>query len=74
MNLAEFARWCVSEGPFHGCDLDGGTVQEKAEKCGIIRQVPYDPSVHGENDVGVEPGDPWLVFTDEFEAMIKHRK
>ena len=71
MNLAEFARWCVEEGPFQGCDLDGGSVQEMATKFGILREEPYDPARHGENEVDAEPGDPWWVFSDEFKTELK---
>lgn len=62
--LRAFARWAVQEGPFNGCDLDGGDVQTKAIEFGIIVQTQYDPATHGEPDTGVdiEPGDPWFVF------------
>ncbi len=60
-----FAKWCLTEGPFQGCDLDGGCVQEAALKFGIIKQVEYDPKVHGEETIcDVEPGDPWFVLID----------
>ena len=67
MDLKEFVLWCIEEGPFEGCDLDGGAVQEKAVECGILKEVAYDPERHGEPDVDVEPGDPWFEFTDEFK-------
>jgi hypothetical protein len=57
MDLAEFSRWCVQDGPFCGCDLDGGSVQAKASEYGIIQREPYDPAKHGDNDVGADPGD-----------------
>ena len=56
-----FAMWCLAEGPFAGCDLDGGSVQDAALRYGIVKQVPYDPQIHGEESGWVEPGDPWFV-------------
>lgn len=61
--LRAFARWAVAEGPFNGCSLDGGDIQEKAVQFGILREVKYDPSTHGPNDVDAEAGDPWFEFT-----------
>jgi hypothetical protein len=47
-----------------GCDLDGGSVQEAAVKFGVVKEVKYDPAIHGEADYGEEPGDPWFVMVD----------
>lgn len=66
MNLAEFARWAIENGPFDGCDLDGGSVQEKAEACGILVKTVYDPDKHGGNSVAKQ-GDDWFLFSDEFK-------
>lgn len=68
MNLAEFARWAIENGPFEGSDLDGASVQEKATACGILSKVKYDPAKHGGNSVGAEYGDDWYVFTPAFKA------
>jgi hypothetical protein len=57
-----FARWCIKEAA--GSDVDGCALQERAIKCGIVREVPYDPEKHGENDYDAEPGDPWLEFVE----------
>lgn len=60
-----FAREIISG---DGCDWagnwDGGSIQDLAVKYGIIREVTYDPDVHGPNDSGAEPGDPWFVFVE----------
>lgn len=70
MDLEKFARWCVQEGPFSGCDLDGGDVQAKAFECGLLTKTKYDPAVHGEDNADyVEPGDAWFVFSDEFNKV-----
>ena len=72
MNIAEFARWCIDEGPFNGCDLDGGSVQQKAIECGLIVETKYDPDIHGESNIPcVSPGDRWYVFSDELTAMLE---
>lgn len=61
--LVEFARWIISAGPWDGCHIDGGDVQDKAEKLGLIIKTKYDPAIHGENSEA-EPGDDWYVFSD----------
>lgn len=68
MKIAKFVRWCITEGCFAGCDLDGGSVQDMAVECGIIKPVKYDPKAHGPNNVGAEAGDDWFVFSDKFKA------
>ncbi len=39
-----------------GHGMDGGDIQALGEKLGLLREVPYDPQVHGE-DVEADPGD-----------------
>lgn len=70
MQLAEFARWAIQEGPFEGCHLDGADVQEKAVKFGLLERTTYDPAIHGESDVA-ESGDEWFVFTDAFKTALR---
>ncbi len=65
--LREFFRWAMTEGPWDGCDLDGGDVQEKACKLGLIIKTKYDPAKHGEPPAAfdfcdIEPGDDWYVI------------
>jgi hypothetical protein len=60
-----FAVWCLTQGPWSGCDLDGGDVQAKALELGIIKQVPFDPKIHDEEAMcDVEPGDPWFSLVE----------
>lgn len=59
--LAEFARWALRDGSFSGHDLDGGSVQDKAEALGLIVKTKYDPAIHGDCDC-CEAGDDWFVF------------
>ena len=63
-NYKEFAQWAIREGAWDGCDLDGAMIQQKAVELGIVKQVPYDPEVHGESEFDCPPGDPWFVFVD----------
>lgn len=70
MNLAEFARWAVENGPFEGCDLDGGDVQEKAVACGIIVQTTYNPAKHGPCHE-CDPGDPYYEYSQDFSAELR---
>lgn len=48
--LAEFFRWAMENGPFNGCDLDGGGVQDKAASLGLIEPA--------------KDRDDWWVYTD----------
>lgn len=68
LKLADFAKWCITEGCFDGCDLDGGSLQDQAVKFGIIEETKYDPVKHGTNNVDAAPGDPWFIFTPAFKA------
>lgn len=71
MNLAEFARWAVTNGTWEGCDLDGGDIQDKALECGIIVETKYDPEKHGEHPYAApELGDTWYVFSDDLNAAL----
>jgi len=62
--MVEFIRWAIQESAFAGCDLDGGSVQAKAEALGLIKSTRFDPAIHGEHPDAVY-GDPWYVFCDE---------
>lgn len=60
--VIEFAQWAIREGSWQGCDLDGGSIQEKAEALGLIKSEPYDPAIHGPNEFDPAPGDPYYTF------------
>lgn len=64
--LAEFARLMIGEVSWAGSSIDGGDIQDRAEKLGLIAPVPggYDPDKHGPNDYDAEPGDIWYEYTD----------
>lgn len=64
--LRAFTRWAIEEGSFAGCDLDGGSIQDKAVELGILVRTKYDPAVHGESD-SAERGDDWFVFASALE-------
>ena len=59
--LVEFARYIIKSYAW-GQTVDGGDVQDTAERLGLIVEVPYDPAIHGENDCDAQPGDPWFEF------------
>ena len=63
--IKDFARWVVEESVFNGCDLSGADIQTEAERVGLLRKVPFDPTKH--EDVwgtGVRPGEDWYEFTE----------
>ncbi|MEH2508725.1 hypothetical protein V1291_000079 [Nitrobacteraceae bacterium AZCC 1564] len=67
---AKFIVWVMQEGPWSGGDLDGGSVQDKAESLGLLSKVKYDPELHGESDFS-EPGDDWFVLRPEIVQLSK---
>jgi len=61
-NWEQFGRALMCAWPDGG--IDGGELQEVAERYGILRLEQYDPETHGAeaaDEFGVEPGDPWYV-------------
>jgi hypothetical protein len=61
--IKEFARWVIQESCFDGCDIDGGSVQDKAVELGLLVEELYDPVKHP-NVEDVEEGDGVFVFTE----------
>jgi hypothetical protein len=59
--LVEFFKWAMREGPWDGGDLDGGSVQDKAESLGLIVKTQYDAEKHGVQS-DFEHGDDWFVL------------
>jgi len=77
MDLTTFVLWCIEEGPFSGCDLDGASIQDKAVECGILRQTKFDPKKHSSRVNAwdyAEPGDEWFVFSPSFGKRLKRAK
>jgi hypothetical protein len=72
--VLEFARWAIRESCWDGCDLDGGSVQEKAEALGLIAAEPYDIDKHGPCEYCPEPGDDWYVFAGPLAASIEPQR
>lgn len=73
MDLAAFAAWAVMNGPWEGCSLDGGEVQEKAVELGIIVKTKYDPEKHGAG-ADADPGDDWYVFSPAFKKVQRTKR
>ncbi len=65
--LAEFFTWAMREGPWDGGDLDGGSVQDKAESLGLIVKTQYDPEKHG-MQCDFEKGDDYFEFAPDLLA------
>jgi hypothetical protein len=66
--LAAFFKYAI-DASWEGCGLDGGDIQNVAERLGLIRSVPYDPAKHGPSDEA-EPDDPWFVLADDIAALL----
>lgn len=56
--MAEFVKWAMQEGPWEGGDLDGGSVQDKAEELGLIVRDTSKEEV-------------WFVLAPEVIAALK---
>lgn len=65
--LVEFFKWAMREGPWDGCDLDGGGIQDKAEALGLIVKTQYDPEKHG-LQCDFETGDDYFEYAPELRA------
>lgn len=68
--LAEFANECLNAS-WGGWDLNGGDVQDTAERLGIIETVAFNPAVHYDRHGLTEPGGKWFVFTPAVAAYLK---
>lgn len=68
-NLAKFLAWAMTEGPFDGHDLDGASVQDKAEELGLIIKTSYDPARHG-NRIEAWEGCDWFEVAPEITTML----
>jgi hypothetical protein len=60
--LVEFFKWAMREGPWEGGDLDGGSIQDKAESLGLIVQTKFDPAKHGTAYGDFSEGDNYYEF------------
>lgn len=67
--LIKFFKWAMQEGPWEGGDLDGGSIQDKAESLGLIVKTKFDPAKHGDpyNDHG--EGDDWYEFASSLATQ-----
>lgn len=66
---AKFVMWCLQEGSFQGCDINGGDAQEKAVELGLLDETTYDSNRHGVSDC-CEQGDPWYVPKPDLIALL----
>jgi hypothetical protein len=72
---AKFVVWAVNDGPWQGGDLDGLSVQEKAEELGLIAETKFDPAIHKASDwVTPEPGEPWFSLDPDIVALTSTEK
>lgn len=64
--LRDFVAELMRDGPWEGMGFDGGEIQDRALKHGLIVEVPFDPAEHG-NRFEFLPEDPIYVL-----AWSKH--
>jgi hypothetical protein len=67
--LLEFFKWAMREGPWDGGDLDGGSVQDKAEALGLIVKTQYNAEKHGVQS-DFETGDDWFEYAPDLRAPL----
>lgn len=68
-SLAMFFAWAMQDGPFDGDDLDGASIQDKAESLGLINATKFDPKKHGDKPWAA-PGDEWFVIADDVQGLL----
>lgn len=71
--LLEFFRWAMREGPWDGGDLDGGSVQDKAESLGLIVKTQYDAEKHGVQSE-FETGDDWFEYAPDLRVDVGQKQ
>ena len=64
--LKKFALWALGE-VLRGHDLDCWEVEDNALELGLLKEVKYDPAIHGPSDYDVQPGEPWYVLSDSLK-------
>lgn len=67
--LLEFFKWAMREGPWDGGDLDGGSIQDKAESLGLIVKTQYDAERHGVQSE-FETGDDWFEYKPDLRSPV----
>jgi hypothetical protein len=68
--LLEFFRWAMREGPWDGGDLDGASIQDKAESLGLIVKTQYDAEKHGVQS-DFEYGDDWFEYAPHIRDVAQ---
>ena len=73
--LARFIRKTLTDGPFQGCDVDGGAYQDEAEARGFLHRVDATEPC-SENCACAEFGFPTycLRFTDKLATITDNRE
>lgn len=67
--LLAFFQWAMREGPWDGGDLDGASIQDKAESLGLIVKTQYDAEKHGVQS-DFEHGDDWFEYAPQLRADV----
>lgn len=66
--LREFARYVIRQECWAISDIDGGDIQELAEKLNLIEpRIATEQDIDDESDYGV--GDPMFVFSDALKEV-----
>lgn len=60
--LIEFFKWSMRTGPWDGGDIDGASVQDRAQELGLIIKTQYDAEKHGVQS-DFEHGDDWFEYS-----------
>lgn len=70
--LCKFVHWTLQHGPWIGCDVDGGEIQEKAEELGItIKRIATEEDCNGQEfSEYMEPGDDYFELAPEIKAAL----
>ena len=67
--LALFAA-SMLEISWTGSDADGATIQEEAQRLGLVEETTFDPAIHHDPSGASEPGDTYLAITADVRAIL----
>ncbi len=67
--LARFLNYAL-ERSWEASGMDGGDIQDIAQKYGLITETIYDPAIHGPNGEA-ELGDTWFVTAPDVKALVR---
>ena len=67
--LALFAM-SMLEISWTGSDADGATIQEEAQRLGLVEETTFDPAIHHDQSGASEAGDTYFVIAADVRGIL----